>query len=144
VSDDRTSELEAQLAVTHDRASAAEARVLALEGALRHARVWPWRAALVLISVGWAGVLSLGLAWGSFVVVADDLYCERTPGSSDYGDLGWSIVPPGPQCSWPGVDEVRGPTPVMSVWLGLLLVLGGLMVWAARRGRVPEVPDQQR
>lgn len=143
VPDDWTAgEMASQLADAHARADAAETRVRRLDAEVQRARTLPWRVAAAVLAVGWAGVLLLGLAWGSFVVLADDLYCERTPGSSDYGDLSWSIVPPGPQCSWPGAD-VRGPTPVMSAWLLFLLALGGLAVWLARHGRVAQLPDPE-
>lgn len=47
---------------------------------------------------------------------------------SNYGTLGWSVLPPGPTCTWTveanGFDKVQGPSPVMSVWLITLIVLG--------------------
>ncbi len=96
-----------------------------------------------MLAVGWAGLLSIGLAWASYVIVTGPLYCEHPTESSKYGDLSWSILPPGPQCSWASGHgtEVQEPTPVMSIWLVLLLVLGGLTLWVARRGRIPEVHD---
>lgn len=98
-----------------------------------------------MLAVGWAGLLLIGLARASYLVATDPLYCEHPTESSRYGDLSWSIVPPGPQCSWgSGHDtEVQEPTPIMSIWLVLLLVLGGLTLWAARHGRSPEVHDSR-
>lgn len=101
---------------------------------VQHPRLW--RVSAVLLVLGWTGLLLLGLGWRAFVA-ADDLYCEHSTGDSNFGELSWSIVPPGPVCTWTternGFDERYGPTPVMSIWLLALLVIGGLVVWVTRR-----------
>ena len=90
----------------------------------------------------WAIVLLAGLGYGVLVQLYGDAYCEPFEGSSQYGDLGWSALPPGPTCSFTvdvhGFDEVRGPYPVMSAWL-LALAVGGLVcIILLRRSRMPE------
>ena len=87
----------------------------------------------------WGAVLCFGLAWAGMIELQDDLGCEHSAGDSNYGEQSWSVLPPGPVCSWTaetnGFDEVRGPTPGMSVWLLVLVTLGALVVWRARRSR---------
>jgi hypothetical protein len=90
---------------------------------------------------GWLAVLSIGVLWGVFVSWTGDLGCESAPGSSNYGALQWSVVPPGPTCVF--TEEVNGfahvdePTPVMSVWL-VVLVLGTFVcLTLIRRARRP-------
>jgi hypothetical protein len=144
VSELSSADVASQLDDLQARATAAEARVRKLDTTVRrNFLLMPWRVAAGMLAVGWAGLLLIGLAWGSLVVVMGDTYCEHPTRSSDYGNLSWSIVPPGPQCSWgsgPGT-EVEGPTPVMSIWLVLLLVVGGLTLWVARHGRVRDGAD---
>ena len=82
----------------------------------------------------WLAVLVVGVAYGVLVNDMGELYCEPVEGSSDYGDFAWSVLPPGPTCTFNasvhGFDGVRGPTPVMSVWLATLAV-GALVSVAA-------------
>lgn len=89
----------------------------------------------------WVAVLVLGVAYGILVNDADDLNCEPTPGSSDYGDFAWSVLPPGPTCTFTealhGFDGVRGPQPVISVWMATLAIGGMLSVATLRRSRPP-------
>jgi hypothetical protein len=105
---------------------------------------WPglWRVAAVLLAVSWTGLLVLGLAWSVLITFAGDLYCEHSAGDSYFGEFSWSIVPPGPQCTWTtgtsGIDETYGPTPVISIWLLALLTLGGLVVWVVRQAWASE------
>ncbi len=99
--------------------------------------------AAVVAGTLWVAVAIVGLGWGAVVQVLDDGYCEKV--DSNYGKLSWSVVPPGPVCTWAadanGVDEVEGPSPVMSVWLVSLGVLGGVTVWLVRRARVATAPE---
>lgn len=87
----------------------------------------------------WVALLCFGLAWAGIIELQDDLGCEHAAGESNYGEQSWSVLPPGPVCSWTaevnGVDDVRGPTPVMSAWLPTLFMLGTLVVWRARQDR---------
>lgn len=89
-------------------------------------------------------VALVGTAWGALVIAQDDFYCPHPTRDSDYGELSWSVLPPGPQCTWSTesgnhVDDARGPTPVMSVWLATLAVLGWCVVRTAYRIR-PRTP----
>ena len=72
------------------------------------------------------GIATVGIGWAAMIGAVDDTYCER--GDSNYGELSWSRLPPGPVCSWTeqrnGFTGTDGPTPVMSIWLLTLLVLG--------------------
>jgi hypothetical protein len=95
------------------------------------------RIAAYLLSIGWLAVLLLGVAYGAMVQMLGSAYCEPVPGSSTYGELDWSIAPPGPTCTFTadihGFDAVRGPYPVMSVWLAVLAIGGVLCVALLRR-----------
>lgn len=90
------------------------------------------RIAAYLLIVGWVALLLLGVAYGAMVQMLGSAYCEPVPGSSTYGELNWSIAPPGPTCTFTadihGFDAVRGPYPVMSVWLAVLVISGVLCV----------------
>ena len=94
-----------------------------------------------VVASTWVAVLVVGVAYGVLVNDMDELYCEPTPGSSDYGDFAWSVLPPGPTCTFTGAlhgfDGVRGPTPVMSVWMANLAIGGMLSVAMLRRSRLP-------
>jgi hypothetical protein len=103
----------------------------------------------VLVAVAavlnWVGLVAIGSAWIVYVQVAGDLRCQHPlAGDSLYGELRWSKWPPGPTCTWTkeavGFDDVRGPSPVMSIWLVAVAVLGlvaVLMVRRAWQGRNP-------
>jgi hypothetical protein len=53
-------------------------------------------AILVFVSFCWLVVAGAGSAYGALVVFEGDLYCEHPSGDSDYGELTWSVLPPGP------------------------------------------------
>ncbi len=93
-------------------------------------RLVPLRIFAGLAVLGWVSVLLIGLAWLMLILGLDWGYCER--GDSTYGELSWSLLPPGPTCTWTNeaddVDAHRGPTAVMSIWLAALLA-GGLVAW---------------
>ena len=65
-----------------------------------------------------------GLPYGARLEQVGDINCQAADGDYVYGEFGWSTNPPGPTCTFTaadhGFDEVRGPSPVMSVWLALL------------------------
>jgi hypothetical protein len=91
-------------------------------------RLVPLRILAGLAVLGWAFVLVIGLAWLILILGLDWGYCGR--GDSTYGELSWSLLPPGPTCTWTkeadGFDAHQGPTAVMSLWL-LSLLAGGLV-----------------
>lgn len=107
----------------------------------------PWRFLLrSLLVTGWVLVLLAGVAYGALVELSGDSYCPIEPNSSTYGTQGWSVVPPGPTCTFTAeqrgvddvisTDEVRGPTPVMSIWLGVLgLGVAALVLFPRPRGQ---------
>lgn len=80
----------------------------------------------VVLGLGWLAVAGIGVAYAVMLQLLGDAGCEPTPGSSTYGTFEWSILPPGPTCTFTmvphGFDAVRGPTPVMSIWLLVLAV----------------------
>ena len=72
-----------------------------------------------------------GLAWAT-VVVDDELYCELEQGDSNFGTVSWSLLPPGPKCTYTvamnGLDRVEGPGPVTSIWVSALVMATGVLV----------------
>lgn len=84
-----------------------------------------------LVILGWAAILSMTLAYVVAWTYFGDLSCEAFPDTSSYGEVVWSVVPPGPICTFTeannGFDEVRGPSPVMSILI-FLLIAGGVLV----------------
>lgn len=116
-----------------------------LRAAYRAGRRDAWRLAMGVVAVlCWSGTLALGLAYAGFLQLGGDTSCEASPGESNYGTFGWSVVPPGPTCTFTeelnGFDEVRGPTPVMSIWLLVLLVGALVVVPLVRRWVFPPAP----
>ncbi len=106
-----------------------------------------WRLLAVIAGLSCLGILLIGLAWGALITFLDWGYCGR--GDSNYGKLGWSLLPPGPTCTWTvesnGVDASWGPTPVMTIWLITLILLGvvaRLLVRKARDERRSESPTE--
>lgn len=95
-----------------------------------------WSTSVILIGLVWFIVAAIGTAYGLLVWDMDSMYCPVEQGVSTYGELSWSILPPGPVCTFTadvhGFDEVRGPYPVMSIWL-LVLVIGAVAFVVARR-----------
>ena len=92
-----------------------------------------------IATAAWVVVLLAGLGYGALVQLHGAAYCEPFEGSSQYGELRWSVFPPGPTCTFTanvnGFDEVRGPYPVMSAWLLVLAVGGVACVALLRRSR---------
>ncbi len=95
-------------------------------------RLLSWAAAL-----SWLGLLLIGLAWAALILLLGDMYCDR--GRSNYGELSWSWLPPGPVCTWTeksdGYAGSAGPTWVMSTWLVVLAVWGFAARFARRKAR---------
>ena len=69
-------------------------------------------------------VLFVGCAYGARLEQVGDINCQAADGDYIYGEFGWSTIPPGPTCTFTrakhAFDEVRGPSPVMSIWLALV------------------------
>ena len=99
---------------------------------------------------GWTGVGAfsafvcvvvtiLGLGGLLLINFEGDLGCELSGSDSNYGELTWSLVPPGPACTFTsevnGVDKVDGPSPVTSIWLVLVSSSAVFSVWALLRAR---------
>lgn len=99
----------------------------------------PWSTSVVLIGLAWFIIAAIGTAYGWLVWDMGEMYCPVEQGASTYGELSWSILPPGPVCTFTaevhGFDEVRGPYPVMSIWLVVLVVGAVAFVIARRRAR---------
>lgn len=95
-----------------------------------------WSTSAILIGLAWLAVAAIGVAYGLHVWRTGDVYCQVAPKVYDYGELSWSVLPPGPVCTFTadahGFDGVRGPYPVMSIWL-LVLVVGAVAFVVARR-----------
>ena len=91
----------------------------------------------LLAMIGLAGV---GLLYGAFLVFIDDLACPTQGADSNWGQLSWSFMPPGPRCTWTqemnGINRIQGPGPVMSVWLLVLIGLTIVLVRWSRSARV--------
>lgn len=104
--------------------------------ARRHSSLWRTLLRVLLAGI-WVFVLLVGVLYATEVADSDS-NCPVSPEVSTYGTAGWSVLPPGPTCTFTaeahGIDEVRGPTPVMSVWLGLLGL--GAVVFVATSPRV--------
>lgn len=85
-------------------------------------------------------VLFVGCAYATNLEQAGDSNCQVTQGDYTYGEFGWSTIPPGPTCTFTqaehGVDEVRGPSPVTSVWLALVAA-GAVAIVTVRRSEQP-------
>lgn len=116
-----------------------------LRDAYRAGRRDAWRVTVgIVVALCWFGTLALGLAYAAYLVLMGDAVCEPFPGGSTYGTLGWSVLPPGPTCTFTeqlhGFDEVRGPTPVMSIWLLVLLVAGVAIALVGWRRMFPPAP----
>jgi len=92
------------------------------------------------LSMLWCLIAAPGIVGGLLISSFDTTYCAAptgTKGSSyDIGELDWSLVPAGPRCTWAdeqdGSDRTRGPSPIWTMWLLTLLILGWLIMRAAR------------
>ena len=100
--------------------------------------------AAITLSITWAAIAFVGLAYAVFLEFLDDSACERG-GDSNYGDFRWSLLPPGPVCTW--TEERNGFAArdsvglLTSVWLLALLVLGFMAVRAIKRLYASEPKD---
>ncbi|MGB3409990.1 MAG: hypothetical protein WBA45_02235 [Microthrixaceae bacterium] len=113
--------------------------------------------------LGFGGFLVAGLVVWTPIEGMGDSFCESAADSSNYGEMSWSLAPPGPQCTFTvesnGFDEVRRPSPLMSLWLtalvlastAVLVVGAGVGIYLLRspfnpdgslRGRVPDGDEE--
>jgi hypothetical protein len=92
--------------------------------------------AVVAVVLGSCGALLLliGLGWAVLVHLLGSNVCQL--GDSNYGELSWSVLPPGPVCTWTaerdGFDYVEGPSHVVSVWLLVIAAIGAAAAWTSR------------
>lgn len=82
--------------------------------------------------------VALTLIGIAYAMLLDDVLACPTPGAdSNWGRLSWSVLPPGPRCTWTeelnGIDRVEGPGPGMSIWLAVLGTLAVVLARAYRR-----------
>jgi len=107
----------------------------------------PRRRVYAIAIVAWVVIATVGVGWAFLIEVLDFGYCESSVGDSNFGELSWSVFPPGPVCSWTvasnGFADTRGPTPVMAAWLLTLAVLGLLTIRLGRAAR-PDPTDEPR
>jgi hypothetical protein len=93
----------------------------------------------IAAAIVWTAVLFVGFVHAALAQFLGSSACEASPGDSNYGEFGWSLLPPGPTCTFTeeanGFAEVRGPGPYMSVWLFVLVVGGWVCVRLFRRAR---------
>ena len=93
----------------------------------------------VLAFLAWFGTVVVGLGVLAIVSFLGDGYCDRLDGPSNpnLGRLTWSVLPPGPRCTWTEeenrFDAVEEPGPVYSIWAAAVVGLGGLTVGAILR-----------
>jgi hypothetical protein len=89
----------------------------------------------LLLILGWAAWMLCVLAAAAGVLLttaAGDLNClhrSRIQGDSNYGDVTWSWLPLGPECTWTeesnGVDDFQGAAWGPTLFVAALLVTGG-------------------
>ncbi len=82
--------------------------------------------------------VALALVGVAYAMLLDDLLACPTPGAdSNWGSLSWSVLPPGPRCTFTeelnGMDLVEGPGPGMSIWLAALVTLAVVLAREFRR-----------
>jgi hypothetical protein len=98
--------------------------------ARRRSLIWT----LVLLSA--VGLAVVGVLYGLLLQFVGDLACPTPGRDSDWGSLSWSILPPGPRCTWTeelnGIDRADGPGPVMTAWL-VTLALAAVVERRANR-----------
>lgn len=108
------------------------ARVLVAEDRQLRKRQVVW----TLVFLFTVSLALIGVAYGLFVEYADGLTCPTPGADSNWGELSWSVLPPGPRCTWSeelnGIDRVEGPGPVMSSWI---VAVAGLSVGLMRAHR---------
>lgn len=106
---------------------------MALRGKPREVLLW-WIGALATAVIALAG-----LAYAALISVLDNTTCTGAGGDSNYGAFSWSVMPPGPVCTYSveqnGRAFVEGPGPEMSVWLLTLLAAAMVLVVTRRHRR---------
>jgi hypothetical protein len=109
----------------------------------RHLRI----AIAFVAALAWLGLLAIGVLVMVAIEVAPELWCDHPLHDSDYGEMSWSILPPGPMCTWSVengnlVNDTRGPGPAFSLWLLSLVGSGAFTVWAIRNVLLADVREE--
>lgn len=82
--------------------------------------------------LGWCLWFLAGSAFALFIDMLGDVLCSEPPDDSNFGRFGWSVIPPGPTCTFTkatnGYDAVRGPSPLMSIWI-IGVVVGAVITF---------------
>lgn len=77
------------------------------------------------------GLALIGAGYGTLLALVDGFACPTPGADSEWGELSWSVLPPGPRCTWTaelhGVDRVEGPGPVTTLWLLILAVMAAVL-----------------
>jgi hypothetical protein len=105
-----------------------------------------------LLIVSWVVITVAGVVPGVLLTTMGDGLCEAHNGDSNYGFMEWSWAPPGPHCAWTvesnGFASSSRPSPIWSVWLAAVVVVGCLAGWqltadlSARDGQRRHLPDR--
>ena len=94
----------------------------------------------LVLSGGLAAVSAAILAlWTWYAASGSNTYCELEGGSdSEYGSLSWSLIPPGPKCTWTGSDGelITRYAPLYSVLIIVLIACVTLAIVTLRRAPV--------
>jgi hypothetical protein len=82
--------------------------------------------------------VALALIGIAYAMILSDVTACATPGAdSNWGELSWSVLPPGPRCTFTeeanGSDRVEGPGPGMSIWIAVLVGLAAVLGRGYRR-----------
>jgi hypothetical protein len=83
----------------------------------------------------WSVAASLFLVWVVLIQVSGNIvWCEASSGDSNYGELRWSLLPPGHFCSWTtesnGFTATTRPNVLYTV-VAVALLVGGVVILAA-------------
>jgi hypothetical protein len=86
------------------------------------------------LAVLWLLGAVAGIGWVGLVSFFGDAWCER--GDSNYGQLSWSVLPPGHTCTWTaqdnGFDATEGPGWQGSAYI-IVMAVGGVTILALQR-----------
>lgn len=86
-----------------------------------------------LLICSWVVIALAGVVPAVLLTSMGDGFCEAGNGDSNYGFMEWSWAPPGPHCVWTvesnGFASSSRPSPIWSVWLATVVVVGCLAGW---------------
>lgn len=98
-----------------------------------------YRRMTVIAAALWVLGAVVGLGWIWLVSSLGDAGCEHRDGDSNYGELTWSLFPPGSKCTWTvsqnGVDEVEGPSWHGTAYLVSMVIGAGATALIFRASR---------